>query len=187
MSDVSKDDALLYHEEQRFRQVYLWLALLAGFAIIGVAATVLWSGEKGLVILILIPFAMLVGISILMRMGRLTTEVRESGLYVEFSPLESRQKISLESVTSCKAVRYSSWKYGCGPGKGGFGGGGYCGHGGGKAFVVRGNRGLQLDYVDGKHLLIGSQRADELVRAVESIRSSPATAASQTEPLLTAT
>jgi TATA-box binding protein (TBP) (component of TFIID and TFIIIB) len=43
----------------------------------------------------------------------------------------------------------------------------------GKAYNVSGNRGVQLVFKDGKQLLIGSQRAEELAEAISSIAITP--------------
>jgi hypothetical protein len=40
----------------------------------------------------------------------------------------------------------------------------------GKAYNVSGRRGVRLDYENGKHLLIGSTRADELATAIHQAR-----------------
>jgi TATA-box binding protein (TBP) (component of TFIID and TFIIIB) len=41
--------------------------------------------------------------------------------------------------------------------------------GAGKAYNVSGNKGVQLVFKNGKKLLIGSQKADELAKAIESV------------------
>jgi hypothetical protein len=45
-----------------------------------------------------------------------------------------------------------------------------CGRGG-SVFNVSGNRGVQLEFTDGRRLLIGSQQADELAASINELRS----------------
>jgi len=45
--------------------------------------------------------------------------------------------------------------------------------GSGKAYNMKGNQGAQLVFKNGKRLLIGSQKPDELAEAINSIMKSP--------------
>lgn len=105
----------------------------------------------------------MVGITCLFYVLKLITEVRADGLYIRFFPL-SHRIISYESIISCNArtyrpiLEYGGWgiRYGR--------------HG--KAYNVSGNRGVQLELSEGKPLLIGSQRSEELARAINAKRNS---------------
>ena len=44
----------------------------------------------------------------------------------------------------------------------------------GRAYNVSGREGVRLDFADGKHLLIGSQRAEELAAAIQTWWKEPA-------------
>ena len=93
---------------------------------------------------------------------RLITEVRYDGLYIRFFPLQfHKHKISLGEIKKYEIRTYSALKeyggYGIRYGKNG------------KAYNVSGNRGVQLEFQDGKRLLIGSQRPEELVSALASV------------------
>jgi hypothetical protein len=95
--------------------------------------------------------------------GRLVTEVRTSGVFVRYFPFHrSFRHIPLEGVRSCEARTYSpireygGWGIRMAPHK--------------RAYNVSGNRGVELEYEDGKKLLIGSKKAEQLASAVESIR-----------------
>jgi len=91
--------------------------------------------------------------------------VRDDGVYIRFHPIHRAfrgflwQEIeSLEARTYRPIREYGGWGIRFGAG--------------GKAYNVSGNRGLQLTFRGGrtKHVLIGSQRAEELAMAVESAR-----------------
>jgi len=95
-------------------------------------------------------------------MLRLETEVRGDGLYVRFFPFHRGYKRftrgDLQDYYACqyRPIReYGGWgiRYGAK----------------GKAYNVSGNKGVQLVLGSGKRLLIGSQRAQELAEAIDSI------------------
>ena len=98
----------------------------------------------------------------LFRSLRLITEVRGDGLYVRFFPFHfSFKRIPLEEVETFEAVTYRPLLQ--------YGGWGIRFTRGGKAYNVSGNRGVRLNFTNGRHLLIGSQKADELTQAIESV------------------
>jgi hypothetical protein len=90
---------------------------------------------------------------------KLTTEVRLEGIYVRFFPLWVRQTIPFNQITRYEARRYRPILE--------YGGWGVRYGWRSKAYNVRGNRGVQLELRDGQRLLIGSQRPEELARAIE--------------------
>lgn len=88
---------------------------------------------------------------------KLTTEVRQDGLYVRFYPFHfSYRRYPYESINSYKVRVYSPLKE--------YGGWGIRYGRKGMAYNVSGDRGLQLELKNGKGLLIGSQRPEELER-----------------------
>lgn len=105
------------------------------------------------------------GLLWLMWAARLVTEVRNEGIYLRFSPFHRafqgflwHEIESFEVRTYRPVLDYGGWGIRFGSG--------------GKAYNVSGNRGLRLDLVGGRsgHVLIGSQRPEELAAAVESAR-----------------
>ncbi len=46
---------------------------------------------------------------------------------------------------------------------------GYPFRGRGKVYNISGNRGIQLDFIDGKRLSIGSQKPEELAKAIDIV------------------
>jgi hypothetical protein len=95
--------------------------------------------------------------------GGLVTEVRPGGLYIRFSPFHRDFRgIPLDGVRSCRSIRYrpildyGGWGIRMGFRK--------------KAYNVSGNAGVEIEYEDGRMLLIGSRKADQLAGAIDSIR-----------------
>jgi hypothetical protein len=122
-------------------------------------AVIFTAHSLWLALLVLLLDAASVGFVYLLK---LTTEVRQGGIFIRYFPL-FRQTIPWSQVAGhytrvYRPIReYGGWgvRYGWN----------------GKAYNVWGNRGVQLELAQGKRLLIGSQRADELAQAIETARS----------------
>jgi len=83
-------------------------------------------------------------------------------LYIRFFPL-THQEIPFKDIVSCEVRTYSPIRE--------FGGWGIRYGRGTKAYNVSGNRGIQLELSNGKRVLIGSQRPEELAGAIEAGKS----------------
>ena len=93
-------------------------------------------------------------------MVRMITEVGGDGLYIRFFPLTKRV-ILYKQIESCRSRTYRPLAE--------FGGWGIrWGWKSGKAYNVSGNRGVQVVLADGRKILIGSQRPDELADAINA-------------------
>jgi hypothetical protein len=93
-------------------------------------------------------------------MINLTTEVRSDGLYIRFFPFHlSFRRIPLDDLKAYEARTYSALRE--------YGGWGIRWGWRGKAYNVRGNRGVQLELSNGERILIGSQRAEQLAEALD--------------------
>jgi hypothetical protein len=167
---------VIFREEQRFRQLWIWLLLvftaLLGVWIFGYGMVQQmifrkpWGNEPMsdtmLIIVAIAYFLFSGGLIWLFCAAKLVTEVRSDGLYIRFYAFHrSFHKIPLENVARFEARTYKPILE--------YGGWGVRWTMKGKAYNVSGNRGVRLDFKDGKHLLIGSQRPDELAQAIGSI------------------
>jgi len=104
-------------------------------------------------------FAVGVGVLWLLYTEKMTTEVRTDGLYIRYYPFQlSFHKIPLDKLKSHK-VRDDIMGLGMG----------YPFRGRGKVYNTSGTRGVQLDFTDGKRLLIGSQKPEELAIAIDTV------------------
>jgi hypothetical protein len=91
---------------------------------------------------------------------KLVTEVRSDGVYVRFFPFHlAFKKFKYSDIASYKAVHYSALRD--------YGGWGIRYGLNGKAYNISGNDGIMLEFQNGKHLLIGSQRTHEFLLALE--------------------
>ncbi len=94
---------------------------------------------------------------------RLEVQVRRNGLFVQLFPFHLRKpkRVDLTSMIDSAAVTYHPIRD--------YGGWGIRSGRTGKAYNMRGTRGVRLIFRKGKPLLIGSQRADDLALAIMSM------------------
>jgi hypothetical protein len=158
-----------FREEQRFRQRWLWLVVLgtAGIAWYG-AVTQLVLGRPfgdrpasdGLLLVILLAFG--VGLPLFFRALRLVTVVDAGGVRYRFSPFHLAERVlppvhicSYEARTYKPLLEYGGWGIRSGRG--------------GDAYNVSGDRGVQFVFAGGKRLLLGTQRPEEFVAALDRV------------------
>lgn len=156
------NEGVVYKETQSFRQWYIWIILIGinGLWVFGIYRQVIQGipfgnnpvSNNGL---LLIAF-LTVAFSLFFGNIKLTTIVKEDGIYVQFFPLQlSLKKYAFSELAHIYIRKYSGLKE--------YGGWGYrFGINGGMAYTASGSDGLQLVTIDGKKLLIGTQNPDEL-------------------------
>jgi len=166
---AEEHDDVLFHEEQRLgRWVQVFVIVAVAVPVVGVFGWGLvqqlvfgrpWgdhpTSDTALAIIGTAVIAFTLLIAVLVLTSRLIVEVRPDGLYVR---LRRARKIDLENVVACRAVTYRPIRD--------YGGWGWRWGWRGRAYNARGNRGVRLDYADGRHLLLGSQRPEELAEVI---------------------
>ena len=151
-----RQGALRFLEVQRFRQNPI--AAVAGIAVLAGLVGSFACGVNAASLILLVVFG---AVGFLLFFGELRTEVRDDGLYARLFPLTRQQFFAWPEIRSFEArtyrpiLEYGGWglRYGRN----------------GKAYNVRGNRGVQLEFTTGKRLLIGSQRANELAAVMRDM------------------
>lgn len=158
---------ILFREEQRWRDV-VWVMVL----VFGLAATQWFAffrqivqgvpfgsnpGSDGLVIVFWLLFG--IGMPLFFLFLRLVVEVHPDTVVIRYAPLTTRA-IPLRDIATVDARTYQPLRE--------FGGWGIRGWGGRIAYNISGDRGVELTLVDGRRVLLGSQRADELAAAISS-------------------
>ncbi len=176
---MSKRNVVLFKEEQRFRQPWLWgllvliilitLAPMARELLLQIFRNETENGESNsLVNLILTAGGVFLFhlLLILFFYGtKLVIEVRQDGIYYRFFPLHwNVHHIPLREIRNYAARTYKPIRE--------YGGWGIRYGFGGKAYNVSGNRGVQLELNKGglasKKVLFGSQRPDEFAAAIDA-------------------
>jgi len=163
----------IYFEEiQQFRQPWLWFIVLP-ITIFGIVVfiymlyvqlvlgkpvgdrpmpdgTLIWFGPLMLMII--------AGIPILLFMSKLEVQIDAEAIHIRFTPFLEKD-ILLNEIVTWQArkykplLEYGGWGIRWGPS--------------GKAYNISGSWGVQLQFTNGKRLLIGSQKAQDFARAIE--------------------
>ena len=165
-----------FREEQRFRQVWMWALILLPSLILLYAGFEQFVGNKRFdgdslsdPALMLVIILIGIGLPVFFFFLRLVTEVRPEGVFIRFFPFHLRGKLFLFSdITSYEAIEYRPLlDYG-----------GYGIRFGMKAtaYNVSGNRGVFFELSSRRPVMIGSQRPDEMVMAIDAARSGRASA-----------
>ena len=156
----------MFHEEQRPRQWWIWVVVLA------VAGLTWWTfirqiglgepvGEEPLpswaawLLFLIIG----VGLPLVTLSLRLILEVTAGQVTVRFAPI-TRRMIPIAEIEAVEARTYDPIKE-----YGGWGIKGWSRRN--MAYNMSGNQGVELTLRDGRQVMLGSQRADELARAIE--------------------
>jgi len=152
-----KGPSPIYREVQQFRQVWIWVIVfvLAGLVWYATVKQLLLHrpfGNRPMPDIPLVIFWFIFGIGL---------PALDDGIYIRFFPFHCTfRRIAFTEMKQCKVrtyrpIReYGGWgiRYGCK----------------GKAYNVSGNRGVQIELLNGNRVLIGSQRAEELWRAIQA-------------------
>ena len=156
---------LLFKEEQRFKQSWLWVILIvtAILPLYGIYQQIILGkpfGNNPMSDGALIGFTIMLLILIgLFWFVRLRTEIDENGIRMQFFPL-LKKNIQWNEIDSAKIVTYGfigGWgirlwtKYGT-------------------VYNMKGNRGLAIQFKNGQKFLIGSQKTDELQKVLDQLK-----------------
>lgn len=169
---------ILFEEVQSFRQPWVW-GLIGGCFLVGAAAfgwaLITQPAKTAGAVVPLVVFCSLWGVTALFLFSlRLTVRVDRHDLHVTFFPLV-RKRFPLDAVATWESrtyrpiLEYGGWGIRYAWGKG-------------WAYNVSGKRGVQLEMADGKRVLIGSQRPDELAAALTHATGRDGRAASPHSP-----
>jgi len=160
-------NSLIFCEKQKFSRLIRWLLVLDSVVfIIFILLLLSYVGKERTQ-----PLPMIVMVAILtvptvltflFWMSKLETQVRSDGLYIRFFPFHINfKKFALEDIGEYYVREYRPLLE--------YGGWGIRYSFSGKAYNVSGKKGLQIIFKNGKRLLVGSQKPQELVVAIDSI------------------
>jgi hypothetical protein len=158
---------ILFEEEQSFRQPWVWALMAATVLLLVVVSGIVFSGAsakpgsniRSAVIGLASGGLVVIAVAFLMYFMKLSVRVDGEALHIRFYPLVKRD-IRLEEIARWEArtyrplLEYGGWGIRCGW----------------KGMAFSGNRGVQLELADGKRLLIGSQRPEELAGAISQAK-----------------
>jgi hypothetical protein len=166
-SDMIRENEVIIREVQRFKQRWIWPLVLVAAGAAWIAAIIHFlvgdSAAKGRMPDVLMVFIWLligIGLPLLFITIMLVVEVRPDGLYYRFYPFHlSFHDIPYGNIKTVEARTYRPVRE--------YGGWGIrFSKRNGKAYNMSGDRGVQLELTNGKRVLFGSQKADELAAAI---------------------
>jgi hypothetical protein len=156
-------EKVLFSEEQRFTQKWLWL-LIIGATLISIVPTLMgiyfqevlekpWGNNPAdtlvLVLILFFELFLMGGIILLFIYMRLKVEIRTDGLWYCFPPLARKWKcIKKEEIAGFEVRNYRPVSE--------YGGWGIKGNSRNKAYNVSGTTGLQLHLKNGRKVLFGT-------------------------------
>jgi len=148
-----------FHEEQRFEwfwtAIFCVPAIMVGYGLYREA----WLKQPFISDALLWPaFVVALVVAVWFLRLKMVTEVRDDGLFVCFVWLWPERTIPWEQIRSVEIRTYRPIRD--------FGGWGVRWAARGIVYHARGNRGARLVLASGERVLIGSQRTDELARAI---------------------
>jgi len=161
---------IYFKEEQKFRQIWIWMLLLAlsGIWIWQLVQQVFMgkpfgnnpTSDLGVILTGLFPLLAI----ILFRLLTLETIINEEGIHYRFRPFQRKSKI----IKAADVVHYEVKKYsplkdygGWGIRLGSFNKG--------KAYNVSGNMGVLFEFKNGKKFLLGTQKPSDIRSALERL------------------
>jgi hypothetical protein len=149
----------IFHEEQRFTGTRLFIVIAAVFASVMLlaAGTVIAVGASPKPVIFIISLSAMIVLTVL-GVAKLTTIVDAGGVHVRFVPF-LRKTFALDDIVKWEPKTYDPMEYG------GWGVRGLPDRYG-WAYNVSGRRGVQIEFKNGHRLMLGSQRADELAKAI---------------------
>jgi len=161
-------DEILFFEKQKFKQWWIWLILLFinASSLYAVFQQIIYGIQFGNNPMsnsgLLITAVLLLLMDIIFLIFRLETQVKSDGIYVRFFPFHLKFKYyNWNSLVYCYVRQYKPIRE--------FGGWGIRYGMNGKAYNISGSLGLQLEFTDGKRLLIGTNKFEELNNILNSI------------------
>ena len=171
-----------YVEVQRFQQPWLWIVVgaLSGLIIgvfgYGLVQQLVFGRPWGdhplsdtalLVVAAINILAFGIGLPLSLMLLKLVTEVTRHEIFIALSPIV-RRHIRFQEIRSLRAKTYRPIRD--------YGGWGYrAGRKGSRAYNARGDRGVEIELRDGRIVMIGSQQAEALERAIrDAMKALPA-------------
>lgn len=163
-----KKEEILFFEDQRFRQMWVWFVILIPVVVCWYGSYVQLIRDKPfgnhpasnwLLFVLWILFGIL--LPLIFYSVSLITEVRRDGLYIRYFPFHLKfRTMPFQEIRSFDVISYSPLKE-------------YGGHGirygrSGKAYIVSGKRGVQLVLKSEARLLLGSQKPEQMADAIRS-------------------
>jgi hypothetical protein len=158
----------VYLEEQKFNRPLVIIGLSITFIVVGISnyndLESIYRSSLSTKIVSLSGLIIILLVGLLFLKLKLKTRVDEKGIYYKYFPFHLSYKIiTWESISKCYMRKYDGISE--------FGGWGIkfsFRKNKGKSFTTKGNIGLQIELKNGKKILIGTQKKEELERVLKT-------------------
>ncbi len=148
----------IFEENQRFNQWWLWLGMVA---LVGIFIYQRYPVEVNREFLI--SFGVLAFIVVFLFSIKLSTRIDERGIHIKMFPFHLKKvSYTWEEMYSAEVVEYNPISE--------YGGWGLRISRKGKAFSVKGNKGIKIQTSDGRSRMIGTQKFEEAKEIVASYK-----------------
>lgn len=158
-------EIVLEEEQQLSRKSVKGTVNVIAVILLGAMMISVFSGKEAgrdAVGLFALIFLVLAGIGYLLNRSKLTTQIREDGIYVKFSPFHRRfQVYSWDTISQLYIRRYNGFRE--------FGGWGLKIGPHGSCFSVSGDIGIQLVLSNNSRILIGTQQAEAIAEELRKL------------------
>lgn len=158
----------IFIEEQKFTQIWLFLGLTIALVVVTMPIIKDWEtisqGGFGEIMSNLGGFLVIIFVFALFNFFKLKTRIDEKGVYYQYLPFHFTYRfLPWDAIAKCYVRNYNAiFEYG------GWGLKFSFTKRRGKSFTVKGAIGLQLELLNGKKILIGTQKKEEIQRTIET-------------------
>ncbi|MCC5945758.1 MAG: hypothetical protein JJT94_12555 [Bernardetiaceae bacterium] len=153
---------LLFEEKQRFKPLWIWILILS---VMSITLWTLYKPAFSMQSIFILSMTMFIHIAIIVFLlsCQLRTEITESYISYQFYPFHTQKRaLTWATIKEAKVRKYSPLaEYG--------GWGLRWGFNGGVAYNVAGNQGLDIELHDGRSILIGTQKPNELAEVLAKL------------------
>lgn len=153
-----------YKEVQRFNQWWIWILLFVVFLSTVIPVITLSSEngfDKSYSWAVLFPILLTMGVIFLLYFLRLETTIDAKGIHYKFFPFPEKT-IPWQEMDECYVRQYSPLRE--------YGGWGIRFGLSGRAYNVKGNKGIQVKLKSGKKILFGTQNETEVKSVINSYK-----------------
>lgn len=170
LMDPEKKPDSKFTETQKINQLWLWITLIiAGSAVIGVFGFGFYQqiilgqqfgnnpmSDLGLIVVASMALILILSIILLFTFAKLTTEIDKNGVRYKFFPFHFKfRHLDWSTIEKYQVVKYNPLRE--------YGGWGIRIARNKKAYTSSGDKGLLLYLKNGKQLLIGTQKYNEMI------------------------
>lgn len=165
-------EKVLFKEEQRFTQWWMWLVLVSTLLAIVIPLVIELSAQSWntssedvsrLILNGSIAVIFIIAVLTVLVLSRLKTKITYDGIFIRYPPLKRKSyRIKVQEIERFEIRKYRAKRE--------YGGYGYRSRRkSGQAYTISGNTGLQLYFKNGKRMLIGTQRKQALEYAMSKL------------------